>query len=237
MTERFGFVWGLRGSRVRFRHDGLAAVAVRPRLGGRSASVAFKNSSIESKAAFEAGTPVMGHQTKWRLAVFGGLGLLLASQFALGVGGGWTWASPDAQSASAEAMDALTAPAAADPEASAEPSASFLARAQQHIAEREYWASENDRGLQAPNRRHGLRTYFGSNGIRVEDRTAMDSPGLLSLRLSAYGREARGLAPASCRSWPIREMNPGESRARWSKSGTRARLGPWARRRGWPTIV
>jgi hypothetical protein len=36
----------------------------------------------------------------------------------------------------------------------------FLAAAARHIAEREHRASENGSGLQAPNRRHNLRTHF-----------------------------------------------------------------------------
>lgn len=43
---------------------------------------------------------------------------------------------------------------------------------QRYIAEREYRASRNERGLQAPNRAHNLRTWFEPDGIRVHDRTA-----------------------------------------------------------------
>ena len=53
-------------------------------------------------------------------------------------------------------------------EASTEHAPGFLARVQQHIAEREYWASPNAEGLQAPNRQHGLRTYFEPDGIRED---------------------------------------------------------------------
>jgi hypothetical protein len=70
----------------------------------------------------------------------------------------------------------------------AEPSDGWLARAQQHLADREYRASENGQGLQAPNRRHNLRTYFEPTGIRVVDRTAAGSPELLRLELEAVGR-------------------------------------------------
>jgi len=59
-------------------------------------------------------------------------------------------------------------------------SADWLARAHASIAEREYRASENGEGLQAPNRRHNLRTYFEPAGIRVVDRTAAGSPQLLA---------------------------------------------------------
>jgi hypothetical protein len=64
----------------------------------------------------------------------------------------------------------------------------WLARAQQGIAEREYWASRNREGLQAPNRAHNLRTYFEPSGIRVHDRTAAGSPELVRLSLLGVGR-------------------------------------------------
>jgi len=82
---------------------------------------------------------------------------------------------------------------------SAEPGAPLandeLAAMQREIAKREYWASHNDRGLQAPNRAHGLRTYFEPTGIRVIDRTAAGSPELLALRLAGVGRGEK-LSPA-----------------------------------------
>ena len=59
---------------------------------------------------------------------------------------------------------------------------------QRHIAQREYWASENGEGLQAPNRVHNLRIYFAPAGIRVHDRTRAGSPELLSLNLVGVGR-------------------------------------------------
>ena len=62
------------------------------------------------------------------------------------------------------------------------------------IQEREYWASENGQGLQAPNRRHGLRTYFEPMGIRIEDRSGADDTALLTMRLRAFGREGELLA-------------------------------------------
>ena len=37
---------------------------------------------------------------------------------------------------------------------------SFMAR----LAAREYWVTESAAGLQAPNRRHGLRTFFSDEG-------------------------------------------------------------------------
>jgi hypothetical protein len=68
--------------------------------------------------------------------------------------------------------------------------ASWLAQAQQQLAAREYWASQNGAGLQAPNRAHDLRTYFEKSGIRVHDRTAGGSPELVRLSLAGVGRGA-----------------------------------------------
>jgi hypothetical protein len=70
----------------------------------------------------------------------------------------------------------------------AESDPGWLARAQQGLAEREYHASENGEGLQAPNRRHNFRTYFEASGIRVHDRVAAGSPELLGLSLVGLGR-------------------------------------------------
>src|SRR5262245_48528902 len=64
----------------------------------------------------------------------------------------------------------------------------WLARVQSYIADREYRAHDDGSGLQAPNRRHGLRTWFTPSGIRVHDRTAGGSPRLLALRLERIGR-------------------------------------------------
>ena len=77
---------------------------------------------------------------------------------------------------------------AAPEQASAEWTDRGLAAAQRHIAQREYRASENGEGLQAPNRVHNLRTYFEPAGIRVHDRTRTGSPELLSLNLVGVGR-------------------------------------------------
>jgi hypothetical protein len=65
---------------------------------------------------------------------------------------------------------------------------SWLAKAQEQIAAREYRASENGQGLQAPNRAQDLRTYFERTGIRVHERTAGGSPELLRLSLRGFGR-------------------------------------------------
>src|SRR5262245_24423010 len=73
------------------------------------------------------------------------------------------------------------------------PGSEWLADAQRHIAEREYRASADEVGLQAPNRRHNLRTRFGPTGVRIHDRTGPGSPRLLGLELVGVGR-ARPLA-------------------------------------------
>ena len=61
------------------------------------------------------------------------------------------------------------------------------ASTQQGLAMREYEASENGLGLQAPNRAHDLRIYFTTSGIRVHDRTP-EAAELLALSLTAIGR-------------------------------------------------
>jgi hypothetical protein len=63
-----------------------------------------------------------------------------------------------------------------------------FAEVQRHIEQREYRASLNGKGLQAPNREHNLRTYFEPTGIRVHDRTRPDGPELLELNLVGVGR-------------------------------------------------
>jgi len=65
----------------------------------------------------------------------------------------------------------------------------WLARVQEHIAQREYNASGSRAGLQAPNRRHNLRTYFEPTGVRVHDRTASGNPVLAAMRLHTIGPE------------------------------------------------
>ncbi len=92
----------------------------------------------------------------------------------------------------ASELDVPGAAAAPPPAAAAGPQAppgsDWLAGAARHIAEREYQASADDLGLQAPNRRHNLRTYFDPTGVRVHDRTAPGAPRLLGLELRGVGR-------------------------------------------------
>jgi hypothetical protein len=92
--------------------------------------------------------------------------------------------------------------------------ANWLARAKQAIAAREYRASANREGLQAPNRAHNLRTYFGPTGIRVHDRTAAGSPELLRLTVVGVGRgvEIAGVAPGE-------PVNAGERRVEIRRPG------------------
>ncbi|HEY8155963.1 MAG TPA: thrombospondin type 3 repeat-containing protein [Myxococcota bacterium] len=63
-----------------------------------------------------------------------------------------------------------------------------LAGFRRSLERREYHASSNRSGLQAPNRAQNLRTYFEATGIRVHDRTAAGAPELLSLSLASVGR-------------------------------------------------
>jgi len=67
-------------------------------------------------------------------------------------------------------------------------SASFLVEAESQLAAREYWASKTDLGLQAPNRRHDMRTYFEPTGVRVHGRTTSEASELLKLSLVGLGR-------------------------------------------------
>lgn len=56
------------------------------------------------------------------------------------------------------------------------------------ISAREYWASDGPAGLQAPNRRNDLRTFFEPDGIRVHDRDAQVETRLVGLSLVEVGR-------------------------------------------------
>ncbi|HIG11875.1 MAG TPA: hypothetical protein EYQ59_09505, partial [Planctomycetes bacterium] len=56
------------------------------------------------------------------------------------------------------------------------------------IAEAEYHATLAEGRLQAPNRAHGLRTYFGPEGIGVAERSVPGGPILFHLSLSQIGR-------------------------------------------------
>jgi len=78
--------------------------------------------------------------------------------------------------------------AAGGARADAASSAGMPAGIEEALARREYEATRNARGLQAPNRAHNLRTYFEPAGIRVHDRTAAGSPELLRLTLAGVGR-------------------------------------------------
>src|SRR5687767_10459061 len=73
----------------------------------------------------------------------------------------------------------------------ATPGEPWLAEAQRELAQREYRASTNETGLQAPNRAQGFRTYFDSDGIHVVARSATGEP-LGTIALSGVGRERKG---------------------------------------------
>jgi len=93
-------------------------------------------------------------------------------------------------------------------------SAAWWESARHQLAEREYRASENDAGLQAPNRRHNLRAYFEKTGLRLVDRSAAGSPELLHLSLVAVGR-GEALAPAA----PGEELTAHENRVEIQRPG------------------
>jgi len=73
---------------------------------------------------------------------------------------------------------------------------SWIARAKRDLAALEYHASVAQRGLQAPNRAHGLRTVFEPSGIRLYDRLKVDANALLGVTLTGVGR-GTALAPAA----------------------------------------
>ena len=97
---------------------------------------------------------------------------------------------------------ATRGPAAGDVETAAESSlpsgasGDWWRRVQRGLAATEYHPSRNAKGLQAPNRAHNLRTYFGARGIRLHDRTAVGGPELAGLSLVGTGR-GTALAPVA----------------------------------------
>lgn len=72
------------------------------------------------------------------------------------------------------------------------PQASWLTQAQQGLVLGEYQASENDLGLQAPNRAQDFRTYFSGDGIRIVARDV----GSKSIAGLAFDSVGRGLVAA-----------------------------------------
>ena len=92
------------------------------------------------------------------------------------------------------AMFVVSPPSHARPDAE---DRQWWSEVQRGLSRYEYHASENRHGLQAPNRVHGLRTYFDASGIRVHDRTAIGSPTLVNLSLIGLGRgETAGVSPS-----------------------------------------
>jgi FG-GAP-like repeat/FG-GAP repeat len=75
-------------------------------------------------------------------------------------------------------------------------SASWLANVERSLVEKEYEWSENEQGLQAPNRSNSFRTYLDADGVRLVDRTAEGSPELAKVRIAAIGRGGRRAAVA-----------------------------------------
>ena len=95
------------------------------------------------------------------------------------------------------------------------PDSSWLAEAQRELAQREYRASTNDIGLQAPNRAQGFRTYFDGQGIQLVARSAGSEP-LAAVALVGVGRE-RGGRVQDFRALGLAEVAPDNSRVtlRW----------------------
>lgn len=56
------------------------------------------------------------------------------------------------------------------------------------LAGREYWANEQGQSVQAPNRRHDLRSRFEPTGVRVFARTGANGSALVDLELARIGR-------------------------------------------------
>ncbi len=79
---------------------------------------------------------------------------------------------------------AATIPAAQD--------ADWVATATEQIRAREYWVSENQNGIQAPNRRHGIRTYFSPEGIQIESRIGGAGEPLVKLTYAGLSRGDQG---------------------------------------------
>jgi len=87
----------------------------------------------------------------------------------------------------------LLAGLAVQAEPDATPGSSWMAEAQRELSQREYRASTNDSGLQAPNRAQGFRTYFDERGIHLIARSA-DSEALAAVALAGVGRGPDGRA-------------------------------------------
>ncbi|MGB0133703.1 integrin alpha [Dokdonella sp.] len=64
------------------------------------------------------------------------------------------------------------------------PDESWASQAQSNLNAREYHVSQNDLGLQAPNRAQGFRTYFDANGVHLVHRDSRNQELLLGLVLS-----------------------------------------------------
>ncbi len=63
----------------------------------------------------------------------------------------------------------------------------WFAGVKKDLQNREYHASYNRRGLQAPNRWHNIRTYFDKHGLRIVNRNYDNRPDLLRLQLASMG--------------------------------------------------
>ena len=129
--------------------------------------------------------------------------------------------------------------AAASREPAAGAQGGDLSRIERALAAREYEASETEGVLQAPNRAHGLRTYFEPRGIRVHGRTAPDGPELLGSDAIGCRPQRRAFArPAGRGHQPERARRDPQARARRvvrelagrARAGLHARRAPGGRR-------
>jgi len=116
------------------------------------------------------------------------LALLFISGVPLLAGGSGTAVSHETDGTVPAAGEKPVSAAGAAPP-SVVPAASFNKSFSAGLAAMEYNASEGRRGLQAPNRRHNLRTYFEAAGIRVVGRTGPGERELLTMQVTAFGRE------------------------------------------------
>ncbi|HFE38722.1 MAG TPA: hypothetical protein ENK06_09965, partial [Gammaproteobacteria bacterium] len=59
---------------------------------------------------------------------------------------------------------------------------------QKNIQQAEYRARPSNKGLQAPNRAHNIRSYFRENGLHIVDRTAKTETTLLNMQYKGLSR-------------------------------------------------
>ena len=133
---------------------------------------------------------------------------------ALGAGCAGSDPSSESESSAHQALGATEEPT---------PDSDWRRRAASAIEAREYTASRTALGLQAPNRRHRLRTYFDPEGVRVFDRRSDDAGPIVGLTLRRVGRDAEldDVAPASISHAGARvELTRGRWLVEWYENST-----------------